>query len=120
MSIFSPKKRLSAPLAARRAGLFALPVFLSACAVQQAAAPPPARLAVAPGYASGQALELDGLPAQEAPSIERRRTPDDPKEPFSPNYGRRLITPAPVLPSAAGRDDLPWLEKQQQMSALTE
>ena len=33
------------------------------------------------------ALEDDGLPAQVAPPARLRRTPDDPSEPFSPNYG---------------------------------
>jgi hypothetical protein len=61
------------------------------------------------------------MPAQEAPSIDRRRLPDDPREPFSPNYGRRLPPPpAPATPSAAERDDLPWLAKQQKVSALSE
>jgi hypothetical protein len=32
-------------------------------------------------------LEDDGLPSQAAPPLDRRREPDDPREPFSPNYG---------------------------------
>jgi hypothetical protein len=33
------------------------------------------------------AIEDDGLPAQVAPPAGLRQTPDDPSEPFSPNYG---------------------------------
>ncbi len=32
-------------------------------------------------------LEADGLPVQSEPLMQRTRTPDDPSEPFSPNYG---------------------------------
>jgi hypothetical protein len=121
MIFFLPSKCSSVFRAVQRSGLSLLPLVLGACAVQHATAPQPVtRLAASPGHVSGQALELDGLPAQEAPSIHRRRPPDDPREPFSPNYGRRLPLPAPVSPSAAERDDLPWLAKQQKMSALSD
>jgi hypothetical protein len=37
--------------------------------------------------------EDDGLPAQVAPTSAIRRTPDDPSEPFSRNYGPRAYGP---------------------------
>ncbi|MDX2257436.1 MAG: hypothetical protein NW205_00815 [Hyphomicrobiaceae bacterium] len=39
-------------------------------------------------YPVGGRLEDDGLPAQEAPPRRERPAPDDPSEPYSPNYGR--------------------------------
>lgn len=33
-------------------------------------------------------IEDDGMEAQAAPPLVRKREPDDPTEPFSPNYGR--------------------------------
>lgn len=48
-------------------------------AQQQAMAPPRMR---------EPELEADGLPSQVAPPANRRRDPDDPSEPFSPNYGK--------------------------------
>jgi hypothetical protein len=35
-------------------------------------------------------IEDDGLPAQIAPARRQRTEPDDPREPFSPNYGSRV------------------------------
>jgi hypothetical protein len=32
-------------------------------------------------------LEADALPAQVHPAVDIRQLPDDPSEPFSPNYG---------------------------------
>lgn len=43
----------------------------------------PVRVATAPPIE----LEDDGLPAQSPPRIRKRAEPDDPSEPFSPNYG---------------------------------
>lgn len=53
-------------------------------------------------------LEDDGLPAQVAPPIRRATTPDDPREPYSPNYGgpapaRRADATAPVVAYQAAR-----------------
>ena len=45
-------------------------------------------------------IEGDGLPSQAPPQIRRFAEPDDPSEPFSPNYG-----PKPEEP--AGREDVP-------------
>lgn len=71
------------------AGLFALSALfaLAGCAsnpnsgAQYAAVTPPA--------SADETIELegDGLPAQAAPPIGVRDLPDDPSEPFSPNYG---------------------------------
>lgn len=41
-------------------------------------------------------LEDDGLPSQAPPPANRRPEPDDPREPYSPNYGRTVPLPAPV------------------------
>jgi hypothetical protein len=38
-------------------------------------------------------LEEDGLPSQMAPPANRRQDPDDPREPFSPNYGKTATPP---------------------------
>ena len=47
--------------------------------------------------------EVDGLPAQAAPPAWLRQMPDDPSEPYSPNYG----APVPVHPAAgSGRMSL--------------
>ena len=42
-------------------------------------------------------MESDGLPVQAAPSSQIRRLPDDPSQPFSPNYGG--ANPASTIPS---------------------
>lgn len=53
-------------------------------------------------------LEDDGLPSQVAPPLNRRREPDDPREPFSPNYGkpatppRQAFSPMPMPQQIAG------------------
>lgn len=41
-------------------------------------------------------LESDGLPVQAAPSTRIRQLPDDPSQPFSPNYGGP--NPASTIP----------------------
>lgn len=50
-------------------------------------------------------LEADGLPAQTPPLRREASEPDDPSEPFSPNYGPRPA-PAPAM-KAAARPRLP-------------
>ncbi len=43
------------------------------------------------GYVDARAereIEDDGLPAQAAPRLRAKPEPDDPSQPFSPNYGR--------------------------------
>lgn len=72
-------------------------------------------------------MEADGLPVQRAPLVQRTRVPDDPSEPFSPNYGStpasqpaaapagtRAAAPAPAVATYVRRlsvrdlpDDLP-------------
>lgn len=68
---------------------------LGGCGHRTAYGPtPPSRLAppVAVAASAGDPtprteLEDDGLPAQTPPLLNRRRYPDNPAEPFSPNYG---------------------------------
>lgn len=43
--------------------------------------------AVAPAAVAASEIEDDGLPAQSPPPAGIRELPDDPNEPFSPNYG---------------------------------
>lgn len=38
-------------------------------------------------------VEDDGLPAQVPPPRNRKPEPDDPREPYSPNYGRPHVVP---------------------------
>ncbi len=40
-----------------------------------------------------QEMEDDGLPPQVPPPVNRRREPDDPREPYSPNYGKTGAIP---------------------------
>ena len=58
-------------------------------------------------------IETDGLPSQVAPSQRIRQMPDDPAEPYSPNYGgvnpasRRPMPTADSQQAAASKPDLP-------------
>jgi len=46
-------------------------------------------------------IESDGLPAQHPPQVQRQAAVDDPSEPFSPNYGRRMpISRVQAVPAA--------------------
>ncbi len=49
--------------------------------------------------AQGRAVQMesDGLPVQAAPSAQIRQLPDDPNQPFSPNYGG--ANPASTIPA---------------------
>jgi hypothetical protein len=58
--------------------------------------PEPAPAAVA---AASVEIEDDGLPAQSPPPARIRMAPDDPNQPWSPNYGRS----ASATPAVAGR-----------------
>lgn len=80
------------PVEALRAVLFPLmagAVLISAagCAADNeayyAGSPPPAYVAQGPAVQ----MEADGLPVQAAPSARIRAMPDDPTQPYSPNYG---------------------------------
>lgn len=69
---------------------------------QQAHADQAAAAAAAAQRPQKSEVEDDGLPSQVPPPVNRRREPDDPSEPYSPNYGapaRRAE--APVAPVAA-------------------
>ncbi|MGQ0672264.1 MAG: adhesin [Hyphomicrobium sp.] len=84
------------------AALLLLAAALSGCASSQAAAPSPSvRVSASAVYSSDEAgnvrvdLEDDGLPSQPPPRTSHRVEPDDPSEPFSPNYGRAAASPAP-------------------------
>lgn len=50
------------------------------------------------------AMEDDGLPAQIPPLRRAKMAPDDPREPFSPNYGP---PPSPVEENAETEANLP-------------
>lgn len=76
--------------------------------------------AMAGGRVRDVELEADGLPSQTAPLANRRVEPDDPSEPFSPNYGRSAAgaaTDKPVdVPQrttlAPAPDDVPAMQRQ--------
>lgn len=58
-------------------------------------------------------LEDDGMPAQTPPPLGVREKPDDPSQPWSPNYGvppeeRGLRARQPIREDAAGGEALPW------------
>lgn len=74
-----------------RACVIGAAVVAGGCASQQAANPPPTHVAgpIAPqqtAQAPRVEIEDDGLPSQLAPR-HRRPERDDPREPWSPNYG---------------------------------
>lgn len=52
-------------------------------------------------------IEDDGLPVQRPPLLNRRKSPDDPSEPFSPNYGQPPARQAANERPARIPDDLP-------------
>ncbi len=63
-----------------------------------------ARGAMVQSRAAEPEVEDDGLPGQVPPPLNRRREIDDPREPYSPNYGNPNAAPqraaAVVLPQA--------------------
>src|SRR5689334_18436010 len=77
-------------------GPFGLALLMAGCATSSAE-PTPAPQAMA--SADRDATEGDGLPPQIAPPAGIRRLPDDPREPFSRNYGSQ--PPAPPSPQTA-------------------
>lgn len=106
-------ERLRALIAAQmtkgaRVGVLGLAALSAGCASQQASHSPPVHVAGPQAVAAAQAkieLEDDGLPVQVAPH-NRRPGPDDPTEPFSPNYGsapsKQAAAPQPtVWPTAS-------------------
>lgn len=82
-----------------------LSLFVAGCGGRQGHAPTADARVAAPPQSHFQAalverpieLEADGLPVQRAPLMRRTRMPDDPSEPFSPNYGN------PPVPTDQGR-----------------
>ena len=76
-------------------------LLVSACASSQAAYEAPSNVGMAyPGQVAVAAppkveLEDDGLAVQAPPYVRKRVEPDDPSEPFSPNYGPAPENDAP-------------------------
>lgn len=74
--------------------LVILPLALGGCATSQARSYEPAtRVSSFPPNVAGPhgatiEMEDDGIPVQPPPVASRSHEPDDPSEPFSPNYGR--------------------------------
>lgn len=85
-----------------RLAALAVALSLAACASDEAArreALAQAQAQRAHALAQRQAeaeLEDDGLPSQVPPPVRRRTEPDDPREPFSPNYGAPPTPPSPA------------------------
>ena len=70
-----------------RSSALALALAVGACASGQADRAPPSSVAGPIAHAAPAELEDDGLPAQTPPTYRAATEPDDPSEPFSPNYG---------------------------------
>lgn len=78
---------------------------------------------------AASAVEDDGLPAQTPPPAYIRQLPDDPSEPFSPNYGggnpaaldnaaSSKATPSPPAVRVPVPDDLPAAFRHKLVTAL--
>ena len=81
-----------------RCGVLGAALALAGCASdaeqrREAYAQAHAMRATPPARQPAQELEDDGLPPQVPPPANRKREPDDPREPFSPNYGRPAAPP---------------------------
>ncbi len=88
----------------------ALAVLLSACAQTQhsyqaqsyaGAYAAPEQVAVV--RSPPVIMEDDGMPAQQPPRMRKGAAPDDPSEPFSPNYGPPLQSHPTAKPSREAR-----------------
>lgn len=113
---------------------FALAAFvgLGGCASTQAPRYSSETTAPAPRVVAqaAPAVEDDGLPAQTPPPAHIRQLPDDPSEPFSPNYGggnpatldaaAKAHEPAPARPfvHVPVPDDLPAAFRHKLVTAL--
>lgn len=94
--------RARAASAVVRCALLASALTLAGCASdeeyrREAYAQAHAMRATPPVRDQVQEMEDDGLPPQVPPPANRKPEPDDPREPFSPNYGK----PAPAPQRAA-------------------
>ena len=86
--------------------VLSLSLVVAGCAVSQQAGDyraragaPGQRVAVVNPPAGGRpqpVIEEDGLPSQAAPRYRRRVEPDNPNEPYSPNYGPPPVGSAPT------------------------
>lgn len=86
-----------------RVGVLGLAALSAGCASQQARHTSPSHVAGPQAVAAaGTKVELedDGLPVQIAPR-HPQPGPDDPSEPFSPNYGSAAPQRAAMLPAMA-------------------
>lgn len=92
----------SVRLGAMSAGLVGLTAMLAGCASERGATYSPSSAASVPMHHAGVRVEIeaDGLPAQLAP---RNHTipADDPREPWSPNYGSAPPAKTGSLPTPA-------------------
>ena len=88
------------------AGVFVLALGVSGCATTRTptyqsgmGVGGPRGYASADGYRSPpQEIEADGLPSQAPPLRRKDPLPDDPSQPFSPNYGPPPLETAEALP----------------------
>ncbi len=100
-----------------RIAVLVVAICLGACSSRQASAPDPQLNYVAASprnYVPIRAnveLEDDGIEVQRPPVHRRRRAPDDPTEPFSPNYG--AIDPGVA---AMANESEPWIIPEEATS----
>jgi hypothetical protein len=77
----------------------------------------PAVAAYSRQVAAGVQIEADGLPSQAAPQARIRQMPDDPSEPYSPNYGgfnpASVERPASIERKSADAAAAGWATSQQ-------
>lgn len=91
-----PAHRLGRPL------FLLLAIVLAGCARSGALPQQSWNVGAPPSSDAGRPrvdMEADGLPAQTPPPRREASEPDDPSEPFSPNYGQRPA-PAPAMKTA--------------------
>lgn len=102
-----PSNRTPSAASAVRVLLLLTTAALAGCATSQARTyDPPTRVSASARYegppngAPAVEMEDDGLPVQPPPVARQGREPDDPSEPYSPNYGRADAQPVAPLPEA--------------------
>ena len=129
--VAGPRPAVSRVLPAARAAAVAIAALLAGCASHPAtysSASPVYTAEVAQGPRAE--TEDDGLPAQAPPPVGIRQLPDDPNEPFSPNYGganpsaQTRVKTQPARPALVPRhnipEDLPPAFRRQLAAALDE